>query len=387
MATAQLQTATTTAQAIINATSQDIRQQLASSGGDASILLDYVNRAQLTMLRAVRWDFLLNTDNQYFITEREQTDYWVGAQGQGPAGSVETSLNLTDLDQILRNSVMDITNAQPLLKTMARPWSLSLTTADAQFRPGPPAEYRQDPSTPGLVQIYPAPDNENAYTPVPATAYCTITPGGSLPTRTYYVMLTFVDSLNNEGAPTGREAIITIPANNLVVVHSPVLPFDLTTQGVSYNQYNVYASATSNHETLQTVSPIAYGTNWTEPTSGLTTNGRAFGSTNNLTPMDGYIITFRYYRQRQVVSDPSMVLQIPDVYKDIMVAGVNWLSTRFLRLHTEAQMWQMEFNDGIRQMIRDKNLTPKENDYIQPDKSGLGIGGGIPYQDFFGDTL
>jgi hypothetical protein len=103
--------------------------------------------------------------------------------------------------------------------------------------------------------------------------------------------------------------------------------------------------------------------------------------------MDGYIITFRYYKQRQVVSDPSMVLQIPDIYKDIMVAGVNWLATRYLRLHQEAQMWQMEFNDGIRQMIRDKNLTPRENDYVQPDKAGLGIGAGVPYQDFFGDSL
>lgn len=386
MTTAQVQGVTTTVQSIISATSQDIRQQLAASGADSNIILDYVNRVQLTLLRAVRWNFLLNTDIKYFITEREQTDYWVGPVGTGPAGSVETNLNLTDLDIILRNSVMDITNAQPLEKVEARPFDISLTTSDAQFRPGPPSEWRQDLSTPGLLQIYPAPDNNNQYQPVPQTPYCITTSGGALATRTYYVTLTFVDSLGNEGAPSGREALVTIPANKLLIVNSPVLPYNITTQGVTYNQYNVYASTQTGTETLQNTSPIAYGTNWTEPTSGLTTTGHT-ATNNNLTQMDGYIIAFRYYRQRQIVTDASQVLQIPDVYKDIVVAGVNWLTTRFLRLHQEAQMWQMEFQDGIRQMIRDKNLLPRESDYIQPDKAGLGIGAGVPYADFFGDTL
>jgi hypothetical protein len=383
MPTTQVQTASTTAQAIINSASQDIRQQLAASGNDGQILLDYVNRTQLTLLRAVRWDFLLNTDIQYFITERQRTDYWIGPVGQGPTGAVDTKLNLTDFDIIQNGSVFDVSNQSQLGKTVQRPFSISLTTNDAQFRSGPPAEWRQDLSTPGLFQIYPAPDNNNTFTPVPESPYLITTVGGALAQRTYFVTVTFVDSLNNESTPCTREAIITIPANSLLTVVSPVLPFNLTTQGVSYNQYNVYASTTTGNETKQTVSTIALGTNWTEPTSGLTTNGGAAPITNKLTIMDGYLIVFRYFRQRQVVSDPSAVLQIPDVYKDIMVSGVNWLASRYLRLAQDAQMWQMEFMDGVRQMIRDRNLLPRENDFIQPDKTGVGIGASVPYQDFF----
>ena len=383
MPTTPVQTASTTVQAILNATSQDVRQQLASSGNDGSILFDYVNRIQLWMLRSSRWDFLLNLDTKYFITERERTDYWIGASGAAPAGAVDTGLNLTDLDMIERDTVFDVSNMSRLDKTKDRPFSLTLATRDAQFRPGKPAEWRQDLSTPGLLQIYPAPNNQNIYQPIPESPYLTTTTSGALAQRTYYVTVTFLDSLNNEGTACDREAIITIPANKLLVVQSPTLPFNVTTQGVSYNQYNVYASTVSQSEKLQNVSPIALGTNWTEPGTGLTTTGVASPLTNNLTNMDGYLITFRYYRQRQIVTDPSAILQIPDVYKDIIVAGVNWLAYRYLRLMQDSQMWQMEFMDGLRQMIKDRNLIPKENDFMQPDGASIGIGANVPYQDVF----
>ena len=96
-----------------------------------------------------------------------------------------------------------------------------------------------------------------------------------------------------------------------------------------------------------------------------------------------YIIGFRYYRQRQIVTSLADVVQIPDVYKDILIAGVNWLGTRYLRLHQESSMWQAEFMDGLRQMIKDRNLIPRENDFVRPDVTTIGIGSQVPYIDIF----
>src|SRR5438445_696384 len=125
-----LQQADLTAQAIVNSVSQDVRQQLASSGADANILLDWINRVQLTMLRTSRWSFLLS-DVQYFITERERTDYWIGRLGQNVAGTVDTGLDLSDLDIISRNSVIDASNSRVLRKTAEKPFSSNLSTRDA----------------------------------------------------------------------------------------------------------------------------------------------------------------------------------------------------------------------------------------------------------------
>jgi hypothetical protein len=57
-----------------------------------------------------------------------------------------------------------------------------------------------------------------------------------------------------------------------------------------------------------------------------------------------------------------------------MVAGATWYACQYLRLKDEAQYWNAQFTDGIRQMVRDKNLFPREADYINPDATTIGIG-------------
>lgn len=396
---APVQQATTTAQAVITDASNEVRQVIDSTvSSDQTLLLDWCNRAQLALLRASRWQFLLNGPF-YFITQREQSDYWVGTVGQAPAGVVDTQLNLNNLDIVVRSGVRDVSNDQVLYKTSVKPFSLSISTKDAQFLPGLPAEWAQNLATPNIISVYPAPDNQNAWQPIPQTPYVQITPGGSLPSRTYQVMATFVDSLGFEGTPCQRPAIINVPASYLARANSPVLPYNVTASGVSYNRYNVYVSAiadpnaspsSTNNETLQNISPIALGTSWTEPTSGITTSGAVVPINNpnvQITTMDGYLIEFYYFEQRQTVENLTDVLQIPDVYKDIMVWGVTWYACQYLRLKDEAQYWFQMFQDGIRQMIKDRNLMPRENDYIGPDATGIGIGAGVPYQDFFGNPL
>lgn len=391
---APIQQATTTAQSVITSASNETRGVIDWTNPAAqTLLLDWLNRVQLTLLRASRWDFLLSLPN-YFITQREQTDYWVGPTQAQPNGTVDTLLNLTNVDVIQRNSVMDCSNDVSLFKTERLPFSLTLSKDDAQFRPGHPAEWRQDLFEPNILNIYPAPDNQNIWQPVPQSPLVQFLPGGSLPQRTYLVTCSFIDALGYEGDVADRETCVTIPAGFVALVKSPQMPLNITTSGVSYNQYNVYAQqipnplqATqySNSELLQTLTPIGYGLDWTEPTSGLLTNTRGIPDETNLqiTPLDGYIISFKYYAQRQIVAELGDVLQIPDVYFDLMVAGVTMYAFRYLRFHNEAVERQQEFMDGVRQMVKDRNMIPRESDYVGPDQAGVGIGVRVPYDDIY----
>lgn len=387
---APTQQATLTAEAIITNASLDMRRVIDYSvAADQTQLLDWLNRAQLILLRASKWRFLLKGP-YYFITAREQTDYWLGQVDTAPNGVVDTQLNLTDLDTIQRNSVRDVTNSRSLLKTDVLPFSRNISKNDGLFRPGRPAEWRQDLFVPQVLNIYPAPDNQNSWQPVPQTPFVTFVAGGALATRTYLIVTSFVDSLGYEGSTCNREAVVTIPAGFLAVVNSPKLPLNLTTYGVSYNQYKVYAveianpaaaSTNAGAEILQTVTPISYGLNWTEATTGLLTTGPGIPSTSNvqITPMDGYVIEFRYYAQRQLVLALADILQIPDVYKDILIAGVCWYASQYLKQREETAHWQQLFMDGVRQMVRDANLIPAESDYLHPDDVSLGIGYGTGY--------
>lgn len=364
---------TTTAQDIIDAASREMRGVLsADSAPDQTILFDFMNRVQLTLLRASRWDFLLS-EPLYFITQVGQDQYWLGETGVGPAGVVDTLLNLNNVDIIKRNSVRDISNGRYIAKMDDAPFSPSLSTMDGQFRQGCPATWQQDLTQPSLLRLFPQPNNENIFQPEPPTPYCTAVPGGALALRTYYVQTTIVDSAGNESTASNMEALITIPAGYLLKVHTPIMPHNVSAQGVSYNQFNVYASTVSESETLQSLTPTAFGSAFTEPTTGLIA-GVAPPSDNSLVTVGGYIIEFRYYAARQIIANVADILQVPDVYRDIACAGVNWLTAQYLKLKDEAQYWQVVFQDGLRQMVRDRNMIPRENDFIHPDESGVGIG-------------
>lgn len=84
--------------------------------------------------------------------------------------------------------------------------------------------------------------------------------GGSLGARTEYYKITYI---NLAGETVGStEASVAVGANQLAVVSSP----GAVGNAVSYN---VYAASSSGAETKQNASPIALGTNWTEPLGGM----------------------------------------------------------------------------------------------------------------------
>lgn len=93
--------------------------------------------------------------------------------------------------------------------------------------------------------------------------------GGTLTARTEYYKITYTNA-TGETVPS-TETSIALGANTLAVVTSP---------GASGNAtgYNVYAASSTGAETLQNATPIAIGTNWTEPTGGLV-SGAALPST------------------------------------------------------------------------------------------------------------
>lgn len=362
--------ASTTCQNIIDSVAQDIRQQLQSTvgSGSAAILMDYVNRVQLQLLRLSQWRFL-KSDLKRFLTSEGVTDYWIGTTGSGsiPSSAVDTGLNITDIDWVDRNSVLDRSNFRGLFETLETPLNSLYSYQDASMRPGRPRLWRYDKtSTPYLFNVYPTPDNQNGTQPFPEGVALTTTAGGALSARTYYVKVSFVDSKGGESVASSEKAIY-VPANYLLTVKAVAPIFASTDLGVTINRYNVYASTTSEGETLQNVSPTSNVSDWTEPGTGLTTSGASPLTNATIAKMGGYLIEFRYFKLRPQVTAVSDVLVIPDIYKDVVIAGVNVLASKFLNRYQDIQFWGQVFMDGMKGMIRDKNIFPQGPQFMRPD--------------------
>jgi hypothetical protein len=86
--------------------------------------------------------------------------------------------------------------------------------------------------------------------------------GGALAATKYFAAVTYVTSLGE--TPASSETVLAVAANSLLQVAAPALDFKGLATG-----YNVYVSAASGAEIKQNTTPIAIGTPWTEPTSGL----------------------------------------------------------------------------------------------------------------------
>jgi hypothetical protein len=368
---------TTTVGDIIADVANDLRQQI---GPEHPNLIVYLNRVSLTLQRLSRFKFLLSAPNR-FITQPQQTDYWIGTTGSAPLGQVDTLLNITNMGIVKQGTVFDRSNFINLQKTDEPPDLLKLAYQDRQARPGRPKLWRNAPDTPNTINIYPAPDNQSTYTPQPAAPICTTTSGGSLPNRFYWVWATYVDTNNGESNVSTAPTRIFIPSGSLVKVQPPQPPTLTGASGVEYSRWNCYAVlappgqnaplATGN---LQNISgPLNQTTYFTEPTSGLQTGTVPGPTTNTLEPIDGYVIEFRYYQQRLQLTATNQTLQIPDDYKDIVTAGVNLQAAKYLGLESQVEHWMALYKDGMTQMIHDKNLFPKGQDFIVPDYAAVSM--------------
>lgn len=230
----------TTVQNIIDAVSQDIRQLLAATGSDATILIDYTNRVSLELMRRSKWRWLLST-TQSFSTIAGTANYFLGSGG-APAGSTSVSLNLSDLYAIQENSVVDRTNNNRLACFNDKPVDPILDSVTATARP---TLYRNDlQDGPYVLNLFQTPD------------------------------------------------------------------------GV-------------------------------------------------------YTIEFRYHKTRIQLTTAVQSLQVPDDYKDIVVAGVNRLACFYLKLPDEAATWNALYRESIADMLRDKNAFNREADFMRPDPASM----------------
>lgn len=368
---------------IVNGVSQDVRNQLQAQIGTAGqpILIDYTNRISKQMLRFSRWTFL-KSEPQYFLTQMGQSSYWVGPTGQGPAGVVDTGLNLGDVYQFKKDSVMDLSNQRALKWLYTSPQGPNLIDRTGAGRPGLPAVFSQSLNDPNILLLFPPPNNQNNTQPSPQVPITTTVASGALPARTYLIKYTLIDSLGGESTSTTTGCPIFVPVNRLAVMKSPAtgyfgqLPDGSAQSGVQYNRYNVYAvqatlvngiPTNEGTETLQNSVPISFGTDWTEPGTGLLTNGVSVPRVNTLQPVGAYIVKFEYYKNRVKLLNMNQSLQIPDDYTDIVIAGVTALAYKIMGRMQEASAQLSLFKDGLQQMIADKNLFPEGVEFIRPD--------------------
>lgn len=112
----------------------------------------------------------------------------------------------------------------------------------------------------------------------PSVPSLSSTSGGTLGSATYYVKITYTNLAGETVAST--EASLPVSANNRLVVAAPASSGNAT-------GWNVYVGTASGNETKQNSSPLALGSNWTEPPGGLIV-GAAVPSTG--TAPVGYIL-------------------------------------------------------------------------------------------------
>jgi hypothetical protein len=186
--------------------------------------------------------------------------------------------------------------------------------------------------------------SDNAYDTytTPTAPVLAQTSGGTLPATTYFVKVTYL--LNGAETPASPESSLAVSANFLLQVNSPANVAGAT-------GYNVYAATAGGREVLQNGStPIAIGTNWTEPTTGLVT-GTAAPFTNgvgdsNLTQTTQYPgggatnrVTQNWYDWRdRLVASKSGVQATEDTTTHRPISYTNFDNL--------SEAWQVQSYDG-----------------------------------------
>ena len=112
----------------------------------------------------------------------------------------------------------------------------------------------------------------------PGAATLSSVSGGTLAATTYYVKTTFVTAQGQETLPSAEQSIAVVADDLLTVVNA-------SATGTQAATWNLYVGTTSGGETLQ-ASGLVLGATWTEPTTGITTTGNTYPTTQG-----GYIIT------------------------------------------------------------------------------------------------
>jgi YD repeat-containing protein len=218
---------------------------------------------------------------------------YIGTQG---TNYYTTNLGYDDRGRPDRTQTPNGTIYRKVYDGLGRIVSVWIGTNDT---PGNGQEWTPTNNTPpsNMIQI-----TGNVYDTGTAPAAPTLsqTSGGTMPATTYYVKIAYV--FGGPAGPSSAESSLAVSANKLLQVGSPASASGAT-------GYNVYVATASGNEILQNTSPVALGTTWTEPTSGLVTgttpalnNGVGDGNLTQVTLYPGGSaanrVTNRYYDWR-----------------------------------------------------------------------------------------
>jgi len=137
----------------------------------------------------------------------------------------------------------------------------------------------------------------------------------------------------------------------------------------------IYLTDTSNISTWKltvTTGGQLVSTLYSTPPTTAAFNGQP-PTVASIQPLNAYVIQFRYYKARNVIANPTDVLQIPYQYKDIVIAGVNYLANMYMDLAANAArsektaQWKRDFEAGLAQIRRDLRVSYRKTDFIGPD--------------------
>jgi hypothetical protein len=254
---------TRTVSDVINASIGDSETQTTNR----TKILDYVNRVSLRMLRESNWQFL-ESETYKFITKPGATKYWLGSF-PAPSGSVDTCLGLDDLRSVIPNSVFDLTEPRQLTEdAKSIRTQIEFLYQDGQDRLGRPRSFACYPDQPKVLHIWPPPDNQNNYYPVPPQTLTGQIQLGSLSNRKLYIETTYVDSFGGESIPSLPQ-VQAVAAGHLLTVNAPS-PEVPAASGINYPFWNVYvATSPQGPYYLQNVQPLQQGEVWIEPMGGV----------------------------------------------------------------------------------------------------------------------
>lgn len=133
-------------------------------------------------------------------------------------------------------------------------------------------------------------------TPPPAPSLTAGITGGSLPTGTVYIVLTYLTAYGETVASAEANVAVTGPTGQVVVTY-PVMQGGIT-------GYNVYAADATGAEALQNTTPIAIGTNYT--LNSLTTGTAAPPTTTTAnSPWPEWVLLQAIERTIQVCTVPG----------------------------------------------------------------------------------
>lgn len=202
--------------------------------------------------------------------------------------------------------------------------------------------------------------------------------------RTEYFVIAYNNA--NGSTPASAQTTQALTAGQLSTVTSPAASGNATT-------YDVYGSSVNGSGwTKQNTAPIAIGTNWTEPNTGLTTNGAA-APTVNATANPATAVTIALLESANTIecainalysalsgttglsisvqesSDGSTYTAVPGFQSITVTPTANVVSNNSLRVTRLSQLGQL--TRFIKLLISNLDITNASNTAVLTEQYGL----------------